>query len=194
MKLQSFKQPNVAEGCYLAPPVTAPEEHERRVTFWCAYMTETVCATQGIYFESLINDAGITTSLPCSIAEFQSGFEPQDNPQNLASEDLFEHGHVDEFSLHIKGVILVKRAKYLLGRNNITSAADKKPPGFRELDAHISQILQSAPPLKDPNQMHLIAGKASALMAIAILHEPWALPYDEASYSYKRVELMVKET
>ena len=194
MKLKSFKEPEDVKGCSLAPPATASEEHERRVTFWCTYMTEAVCARQGVYFESLINDAGITTTLPCAIAEFQSGFEPTDNPQDLASEDLFEHGHVDEFSLHVKGVILIKRAKYLLSRNNINGSVEKKPPGFKELDADISQILQTAPTLKSPDQMHLVAGKASALIAIAILHEPWALPHDETSYSYKRIEAMVKQT
>ena len=194
MKLKSFKQPDVAEGCSLAPPVTASEEHERRVTFWCAYMTEVACARQGIYFESLINDAGITTSLPCAIAEFQSGFEPTDNPQDLASEDLFEYGHVDEFSLHVKGVVLIKRAKHLLSRNNINGHLDKKPPGFKDLDADISQLLQTAPSLKSPDQIHLVAGKASALIALSILHEPWVLPHDEGSYSYKRIEAMVRQT
>jgi hypothetical protein len=202
LKLRSFRESASTLGCFLPPPRTAPEEHERRMTFWCAYILEAAYVGNGNYYESNINDFGVTTSLPSSVADFQAGREPADNPQTLSSDDLFENGHVDDFNLHVKAMVLLKRVKWVLSRNDCYTDGDEsrsgttapKPPGFRELDANIAQFLTSSPPLEDPNRTDRMCARLSALVALAKLHEPFVEIKDPNSYSYKRVEYMVQET
>ena len=125
LKLRSFRESASTLGCFLPPPRTAPEEHERRMTFWCAYILEAAYVGNGNYYESNINDFGVTTSLPSSVADFQAGREPADNPQTLSSDDLFENGHVDDFNLHVKAMVLLKRVKWVLSRNDCYTDGDE---------------------------------------------------------------------
>ncbi|KDN52934.1 hypothetical protein K437DRAFT_132732 [Tilletiaria anomala UBC 951] len=192
-KLHPYQEAAPSFGCYLPPSKTAPEEHERRITFWCAYLVEASYSHHGLHFESSINDSAVYTTLTSSIADFQAGRDSEPNLQTLASEDLFQNGHVDEFNVLLKAVILHKRIKYMLARNDIGEAATHQPAGFRELDANILQLLHSAPPLKDPNSLDLLAARLTTVGALANLHEPFLNVTDPESYSYRQVEFMVRE-
>ncbi len=186
-------------GCFLAPPKTAQDEHERRMTLWMAYSQDACFAAPGNYFEPAIGgDDDITTSLPSSVADFQSGKEPLENPQTLHSDDLFETGHVDDFALHVKACIITKRVKALLARHQCCRETSEeaplpKPPGFDELDRSIELLMNSMPPLEDPSRQDLVSAKTTVLGALALLYEPFCDISTAMSPEYKKLEYVVKE-
>lgn len=174
------------------------EEHERRMTFWHMFIADQYTGGSPMFYENLLSEQSILTNLPCAVADYQAGRDVSPNPQTLSSPDLFRSGHLDDFTLHIKSAILVRRACTLQCRNQLTK---KKPSGLNVVDKQIVEFLDSFPPFNFDNADQISVDKLAAwtnvFLAIFYLHEPYLTPTsisekDEGNnYSIKRINLAI---
>lgn len=183
-------------GCFVPPPRSPQDEQTRRITFWCAYMSEAWHSNSGFFWASTINDESIDTSLPSKSSSEQGDASTQ--PQTLATPDdeLFSKGHTDDFTLHVKAVVLFKRVRALLSvpkpSSVPTSAFSERS---RALDKAIYTFLTTCPhPTNAAASMDLLCARLVALGALAILHQPFVNYGEPLSYPYKQVEKVIGET
>ena len=182
--------------------VQGTEEHERRLTLWHIFITDQYTSGPPSFYENLLSESSILTNLPCRVADFQAGKDAPPNTQTLTSPDLFRTGHLDEFTLHIKSAVLVRRACSLHCRNQLTK---KKPPGLSVVDKHISEFLESFPSFdfesKEQMNVDKLAAWSNISLAIFHLHEPYLTPTSitvkesnpASSYSIGRVNMAVEK-
>ncbi|KAK0545854.1 hypothetical protein OC846_005494 [Tilletia horrida] len=181
----------------LAPPSSASEEHERRALMWYVYLNDVYQSGAGLYWEPIIEDAAIQTSLPVPMMQWQAGLDPPPNHQTLSSPDLFTSNHMDDFILHIKSAVILKRVQMFISRNNITMFTTKRPPSFRQLDNIINEFLASFTGSHhlefgpDVTMDRLIA-YCNVLLATILLHENFVSVTDRTSYHNVRTEQATK--
>lgn len=176
------------------------EEQERRMTFWHMFITDEYTGGTPLFYENLISESSVLTHLPCAVADFQAGKDVAPNPQTLSSPDLFRTGHIDDFTLHIKSAILVRRACTLQCRNQLTK---KKPTGLAVVDKQITEFVDSFPSFDldriDSISVDKLTAWNNIWLAIFHLHEPYLTPTSiavrendlSANYSIKRISLAV---
>ncbi|KAK0522382.1 hypothetical protein OC842_006479 [Tilletia horrida] len=181
----------------LAPPSSATEEHERRTLMWYIYLNDVYQSGAGLYWEPVIEDAAIQTSLPVPMMQWQAGLDPPPNHQVLSSPDLFTNSHMDDFVLHIKSGVILKRVQIFIARNNITMFTTKRPAGYRALDNTINEFLASFTGSHHlefgPNvTMDRLLAYNNVLLATILLHENFVSLSDRTSYSNVRTEQATK--
>jgi hypothetical protein len=176
------------------------EEQERRMTFWHIFISDMYTGGPPQFYENLLSEASIFTHLPCAVVDFQAGKDVAPNPQTLTSPDLFRSGHIDDFTLHIKSAVLVRRACTLQCRNQLTK---KKPTGLAVVDKQITEFIDSFPPFDFEHPDQISVDKLTAWnniwLALFHLHETYLTPTSiavrendsTANYSNKRVSLAV---
>lgn len=103
-KLVSRKDPKFATTLpgLLGPPISFAEENSRRNAFWNIYMIDVYCSGPPHLWEPSLAEESITTCLPISVNDFQACRDAVLNEQTLTSADLFDTGHIDDFTLHLK--------------------------------------------------------------------------------------------
>ncbi|KAL9935449.1 hypothetical protein V8E36_005797 [Tilletia maclaganii] len=198
LKLQSrhTAEPQIPASL-LAPPSSATEEHERRALMWYVYLNDIYQSGAGLYWEPVIDDAAVQTSLPVPTMQWQAGIDPPPNHQTLTSPDLFTNNHMDDFVLHIKSAIILKRVQLFISRNNITMFTTKRPNGYRALDNTINEFLASFTGSHhlefgpDVTMDRLLAYN-NVLLATIMLHENFVSLSDRTSYSNIRTEQATK--
>lgn len=145
------------------------EEHERRALLWHCFIADQYTSGPPSFYENMLHEAAIQTNLPCRTADLAAGNDVAPNSQTLSSPDLFRTGHLDDFTLHIKSAVLLRRAS-TIGSRNSTS----KGSGLGVLDKHIDEFLESFPSVS-PAQASSDALNASSNISLALiyLHEPF---------------------
>ncbi|KAE8223028.1 hypothetical protein CF319_g3866 [Tilletia indica] len=181
----------------LAPPSSAAEEHERRTLMWYVYLNDVYQSGAGLYWEPVIDDAAIQTSLPVPMMQWQAGLDPPPNHQVLTSPDLFTSNHMDDFILHIKSGVILKRVQLFIARNNITMFTTKRPAGFRALDNTINEFLASFTgshhlEFGPDVTMDRLLSYSNVMLSTILLHENFVSLSDRTSYSNVRTEQATK--
>lgn len=147
------------------------EEHERRVIFWHVFIADQYTSGPPGFYENLLSEQAILTHLPCKMSDFLAGNDVAPNAQTLTSSDLFSKGHLDDFTLHIKSAVLLRRASTLSCRSQLSRS---KPSGVPIIDRHIDEFLANFPstPLQNSTADGLNA-YANISLALFYLHEPY---------------------
>lgn len=191
-KLPSY-DPNTqaAPGCFLPPPESTMDAAVRRITFWCAYMNEAWYSNTSYFWASAIDDKVVTTAIPSLSYEDDGGTE-----QTLATpdEELFGSGHTDDFTLHVKAIVLFKRVRALI---SAATPHTKQPVEFAErtgaLDQAILLFLSTCPRPTDARNFDLLCARLVALAALTILHEPFVNFAEPRFYSTIQVNFVISE-
>ena len=88
------------------------------------------------------------------------------SPQTLRSQDLFKAHHIDDFTLHVKSAILLKRVRSYVSRTMMAHRVFTRPPeGYEPLNRAVQDFLSTFPP---PGQG--VAISADRIVAHANLH------------------------
>ncbi|PWN32742.1 uncharacterized protein FA14DRAFT_162042 [Meira miltonrushii] len=119
------------------------EEHERRMVLWHTFLADQYTSGPPGFYENMIHEQAVLTHLPCSVNDFLAGNDVAPNSQTLSSADLFTTGHLDEFTLHIKSAILLRRVCTLSSRSQ---GLRSKPPGVPIMDKQIDEFISTFPP------------------------------------------------
>lgn len=109
------------------------------------------------------------------MSDFQAGKDVPPNTQSLSSPDLFRTGHTDDFTLHVKSAILVRRACTLYCRNQLSK---KKPTGLGVIDKQVTEFINSFPSFdfinnKDQISVDKLTAWSNTCLALFHLHEPY---------------------
>lgn len=134
----------------------------------------------------------ITTRLPPPLAAFNRNFTEPASPQTLRSSDLFRAHHLDDFSLHLKSAVLLKRVRMYLSRHTVAARKHVRPPvGYAVLNNGINDLLRTMPP---PNPGEAISSDrlvahANAHLALINLHEFFTDSDDARHNDYVRGRL-----
>ncbi|PWN49887.1 hypothetical protein IE53DRAFT_369392 [Violaceomyces palustris] len=180
--------------CYLEPPASASEEHERRSFFWHTWLVDAYTSGVNHLWQSgLDDDSPITTVFPIKMADFQAGLDPPPNPQSLLSDDLFTNlENDDDFLLHLKSGVLCKRVYKMV---SIQSTKIKKnlrsSPAYLKLEKDILDFLARLPPYDFTGRvsMDLLVACLNANLAITMLykgHKTRPVGIDRTSEQYKK--------
>lgn len=147
------------------------EEHERRMVLWHAFLADQYTSGPPGFYENMIHEQAVLTHLPCSVNDFLAGNNVAPNSQTLSSADLFTTGHLDEFTLHIKSAILLRRVCTLSSRSQPLRS---KPPGVPIMDKQIDEFISTFPPKAwfECSSDGLNA-YSNISLAIMYLHEPY---------------------
>lgn len=147
------------------------EEHERRMVLWHTFLADQYTSGPPGFYENMIHEQAVLTHLPCSVNDFLAGNDVAPNRQTLSSADLFTTGHLDEFTLHIKSAILLRRVCTLTSRSQLLRS---KPPGVPIMDKQIDEFIATFPPkaLFDSSSDGLNA-YSNISLALIYLHEPY---------------------
>lgn len=110
--------------------------------------------------------------MPCKQSDFLAGSDVPPNVQTLASADLFRIGHLDDFTLHIKSVVLIRRASVLRSRSQF---APLKSEQFKTIDRNIDELVASFPihSLFDHHSSDILNAYSNLSLATIYLHEPF---------------------
>jgi hypothetical protein len=193
-KLSSRHDATADTGIF-GEPASAPEEHERRQTMWWIYITDQINSGLPRFYETILSDAAVQCELPVAVADFQAGLDPPLTKQHLASPDLFKTGHIDDFTLHIKSSILIKRVLTFCVRHHVASNPGRRPTAMRKLDANIADFMASFPPTRftaDFSSDRLVAHGNMHLASI-YLHEHFLSSTDAAGQSEQRVRFATQQ-
>ena len=112
--------------------------------------------------------------MPPRLAAFNRNFSEPASPQTLRSLDLFRAHHLDDFSLHLKSAVLLKRVRMYLSRHTVAARKHVRPPvGYTVLNNAINDLLRTMPP---PNPGEAISSDrlvahANTHLALINLHE-----------------------
>jgi hypothetical protein len=150
------------------------EEHERRIVFWHTFIADQYTSGPPSFYENMLQEQACLTNLPCKMSDFMAGNDVAPNSQLLSSPDLFTEGHLDDFTLHIKSCVLLRRAATLSCR---TQMSRSKPPGVSVVDRHINEFMASFPhfSIQDVSCDSLVA-LTNISLAIFYLHESYLNP------------------
>lgn len=173
------------------------EEDERRMALWHTFIIDMITGGSMRFYENCISEQAVTANLPNKVEDYQAGRSGPPNEQTLASPDLFRVGHLDDFTLHIKSSILVRRTMTLHCRNQAGDAKHKKPAALSLIDKSISELLAAFPPTDDYSQPETLSvdrlmAHGNVQLAMIHLHEPYLSMAYPASYSNQRVQLGVR--
>ncbi|MCO5585409.1 hypothetical protein L7F22_039342 [Adiantum nelumboides] len=147
------------------------EEHERRMVLWHTFLADQYTSGPPGFYENMIHEQAVLTHLPCSVNDFLAGNNVAPNSQTLSSADLFTTGHLDEFTLHIKSAILLRRVCTLTSRSQ---PLRNKPPGVPIMDKQIDEFISTFPSKAwfECSSDGLNA-YSNISLAIIYLHEPY---------------------
>lgn len=149
-------------------------EHERRNILWHAFIADQYTSGPPGFYENMLSEAAIQTHLPCKQTDFRAGRDTPPNNQTLSSSDLFTTGHTDDFTLHIKSAVLLRRASTLSAR---TQRVRTKPSGVSVIDRHIDEFLENFPSLSlDTASSDALNAYSNVSLALIYLHEPFLNP------------------
>ncbi|KAF8641137.1 hypothetical protein AX17_000779 [Amanita inopinata Kibby_2008] len=145
---------NNSPGAYLAPPKDPCDLESRRRTWWMTILFDRIASVGG--WIHAIDERDLGTELPLRTIDFESERPVLDNPQDLATCDVFIHHppqYTDSFLLLIKAVMLFGRVTDFNVRGNLraqTPPSRNQNPfyldGFEALDKLVCHdFLESLP-------------------------------------------------
>ncbi|KZT72765.1 hypothetical protein DAEQUDRAFT_545058 [Daedalea quercina L-15889] len=147
-------QTNNAPGAYLPPPSDFKDLETRRRTWWMTIMFDRIVSVGG--WLHAIDEKDIGTEFPVRAEDFESDSGVPNNPQNLATRDVFirhQPQYTDSFLLFLKAIMLFGRVTDFNTRNRLRHGLPSKNQnpfqvsGFHELDQLVCMdFLESFPP------------------------------------------------
>ncbi|KAI0734514.1 hypothetical protein C8Q72DRAFT_873050 [Fomitopsis betulina] len=147
------RQTNSAPGAYLPPPKNFKDLEARRRTWWMTIMFDRIVSLGG--WLHAIDEQDIGTEFPVRAEDYESDLKVPDNPQTLATPDVFiQHipDYTDSYLLFLKAVLLFGRVTDFNTRNRLRHGLPSKShnpfhlPGFAELDQLVCiDFLESFP-------------------------------------------------